>query len=165
MTNLVTANLPRAYTWQPNADEPEVTYGPGRVQIPVALAEKLKAKRHIEDYGEESRAPTNAAHVVRSQELAPDFPAREYLFMAGHTTYGHVAELSREQLLALPNIGNAKADAILEAIKAADLPADVNAEPTTIRRNVVPIDSERKVPRHVALVTPDAGNSEEGDAA
>jgi endonuclease III len=73
--------------------------------------------------------------------------------------------LSREQLLALPNIGNAKADAILEAIKAADLPADVNAEPTTIRRNVVPIDSERKVPRHVALVTPDEGNSEEGDAA
>jgi hypothetical protein len=160
MTTLVTANLPRAYTWQPNADEPEVTYGPGRVQIPVALAEKLKAKRHIEDYSEESSAPASAAHVVRSQELAPDFPAREYLFMAGHTTYGHVAELSREQLLALPNIGNAKADAILEAVKAADLPTDVNAEPTTIRRNVVPIEPARKVPRHVT-----EGNSEEGDGA
>jgi hypothetical protein len=146
MLKLVTVTLPRAYTYRATADTPELTYGPGTVQVPLALAEKLKVSRHIDDFqefdGEAPRSTVAAERIVPSQELAPDFPAREYLFMAGHTTYDHVADLSREDLLALPNIGEAKADAILEAIKAVDLPESADAQPTTIRRSVEPAQTD-----------------------
>lgn len=154
MAKLVTADLPRAYTWRASDDEPELEYGPGKVQIPLLLAERLKARQHIEGWaeysGDEPQPAPMPDRILPGQELAPDFPAREYLFMAGHTTYGHVVELNRDQLLALPGIGEAKADAIIaERAKAIiRMPvSETEAQPITIARSVEEPPTRRGVRR------------------
>lgn len=171
MAKLVTATLNRAYTWKEDADSPEKSYGPGMVQIPLELAERLKRRRAIDDWAEyNGDSPQSAEMPERippSMELAPDFPAREYLFMAGHTTYGHVIELSREQLMAIPGIGESKADQIIAARAKALVRMPQRADPDEPVTRQVSVGTQKvtgaPAPSAVRRATPKATESVEVD--
>jgi hypothetical protein len=119
MSEHVLANLPRSFTWRDKTDDPELQYGPGLEEIPLGLAQALKEMGFITEWKEGAAASewTTSKTLSPSTELAANFPSREYLYMAGHFTYGNVSELTSEQLDALPGIGPARLKALEDALK------------------------------------------------
>lgn len=118
MSEKVYVTLPRTVSY---AEEgaPELTYGPGRAHIPLPLAASLKEWGIISEWSTSAPTAPDTLPIKPSDELAADFPGREYLYMAGYTSYGQVAEMDKEELEALPGIGEATADKILAAMDAA----------------------------------------------
>lgn len=90
-------------------------YGPGVVSVPQALADWLGAT-------EEAEAPTQPSTPTTppqtSSDLPESLPHRDLLTAGGLTSLEQVRGASREELIALKGIGEAKADQILEWIKA-----------------------------------------------
>lgn len=113
----VLVELPRQVSWRASEDAPELAYGPGRVLVPQELADLLQERGLITWQDAEGKAPTWEQVEVLSPnaELASDFPAREYLFMAGHYTYKSVAELTEEQIADLRGVGESRTKQIAEA--------------------------------------------------
>ena len=130
MTQEVYVTLPRSVSYRLSEDAPELAYGPGRAQIPLPLAESLKEWGIINEWSQTAPAEPDTSPIKPSDELASDFPGREYLYMAGYTSYGQVAELDLDDLVALPGIGIATAEKIVTAMLAAQerMPKAASAE-------------------------------------
>ena len=166
-SDLVTTWLDRAVSWSEGPGEPMLTYGPGQANVPAALAEHLQERGFnlkVIEY-KPNAGLIFAERVPESQELAPDFPFREYLFMSGDTTYGHVAELSRDQLLQLPGIGASRADQILAAMEQVrpKMPGQAQVVQSAPVQPQVPQETEEPVPD--AEPAPEAHDHEASDGA
>lgn len=111
--------LARQVSFREKEDEPELSYGPGLVMVPQPLADSLKEWGMIEGVakGTISDEWVSSERLLPSTELPASFPSREYLYMAGQYTYGNVAELTPEAVVALPGIGEARAAKINAAIE------------------------------------------------
>lgn len=120
MSEKVHVTLPRTVSYAEEEGAPELVYGPGRAQIPLALAKSLKEWGIISAWSETAPTTPDKTPIKPSDELAADFPGREYLYMDGYTSYGQVAELNKDDLIALPGIGKATADKILETMAEAE---------------------------------------------
>lgn len=120
MSEQVYVELPRIVSYRLSEDAPELSYGPGRAHIPLPLAESLKEWGIISEWSDSAPTTPDTTPIKPSDELAADFPGREYLYMAGYTSYGQVAELDKEELDALPGIGEATADKIVAAMTEAE---------------------------------------------
>lgn len=131
MAKMVSVHLNRGYSYRTSdEDRAGTVYGPGQVDVPQAMAENLKTAGKIDGW-EEATGATTPSDVTATSELPADFPGRDALNKAGHTTYGHVAQLSRKDLIALPTIGEKLADQILANSEAATREATGATTPST----------------------------------
>jgi hypothetical protein len=128
MSEKVYVTLPRTVSYAEEGS-PELAYGPGRAHIPMALAESLKEWGMISEWSTSEPTTPDTATIKPSDELAAGFPGREYLYMSGYTSYGQVAELDKDELIALPGIGAATADKILAAMAEAEKRMPHGAQP------------------------------------
>lgn len=87
---------------------------PTTVDVDEETFQRLEAEPRlsVKPVGEEDGLSLVAGHA-----LADDFPGRKALVAAGLTTMEAVAELSRDQLIALKGIGEGTADQILTAVE------------------------------------------------
>jgi hypothetical protein len=129
MSEKVYVTLPRTVSYREEESAPELAYGPGRAQVPLPLAESLKEWGIISEWSETAPTTPDTDPIKPSDELATDFPGREYLYMNGYTSYGQVAELNKDDLIALPGIGEATADKILAAMATAEKRMPHGAQP------------------------------------
>lgn len=116
MSNVL-VDLPRQFTWSAGEGAATQAYGPGRTLVPKPMADLLLEMGMITWMDENGKAPkwSDADRFTPSELLPPDFPAREYLFLAGHLTYKNVADLTEDQVVSLRGVGEARAKQILEA--------------------------------------------------
>lgn len=101
----VHVELPKAYGWVHEGSKAATNYGPGNVSIPRAMAEGLVSEGVL---SEEVLTQTPPGGIPQ------DFPGRDELVAAGHTTLNSVREI--EDLTEIDGIGKVTAEKIRKAL-------------------------------------------------
>lgn len=103
---------------KPVGQAAETTVDQAAHEALIAERDQLKALIGDSDVNalrEDSAALTQHREALGGELLAADFPGRKALFAARYFTKGHLAGVDKAGLVALKDIGDATADAILAA--------------------------------------------------